>query len=139
MKIKNIMNAVEAGNFHNTLMDRLSDLELKQQELEGKIVAENLKKPEFTQEHIEYWLRSFKDGSIDNIDYVKGVINSFVNSIFVYDAKKDEDRRIVIALNLTDSPVKTLKSSDICYMVDQKELYPNFTLLRTIAIYVFCR
>ena len=45
-----------------------------------------MKKPLLTKERIVYWLTSFKSGNIEDIEYQRRVIDTLVNSVFVYDS-----------------------------------------------------
>ena len=53
-----------------------------------KFAKEELKKPLLNENRIKYWLSSFKSGNVDDEDYQRRVIDTLVNSVYVYD---DED------------------------------------------------
>lgn len=138
-KIDNILKAVEAGMFNPSMTERLTKLEQQQSDLECKIVSEQLKKPEFSQDHIEFYLQSFKGGNIQDTEYVKGMIDALVNSVFVFDAdeKKGNDAKIIIALNLKNTPTKVLTCSDVHKMVDHITCYPNTVTQKYLVIFIF--
>ena len=117
-KVENILEAIEQGIFTPKTKDRLLELESRQTELEDKIVREKLKKPEFTADHIAYWLTKFRQGDIKDFEFRRAVINALVNSVFVYDDDTDPNKkgRIIIALNIKNGPVKTLTRSDVQQM-----------------------
>lgn len=116
-KIERILDAIEDGLYTPKTKERLLDLEAKQSDLETKIVREKLKKPEFTKDHIVFWLSKFRAGDINDFDYKRSVINALVNSVFVYDDKEkgndNHKKKIVIAVNLKNVPVKVLTRSDV--------------------------
>jgi len=60
----------------------------------------------FTKEKIVEWISKYKYGNINNLDYRKEIIDTFVNSVFVYDDK------LVLTYNWTaprPRPCKKLK------------------------------
>lgn len=111
-KIKNLMNAIEQGIITSTIKERMNELELEKNEVEGKIAREEMKKPLLTKERIMYWLYSFKSGDIDDIEYRRRVIDTLVNSVYVYDDGK-KGRRIVFTFNISGQNTATLSCSDI--------------------------
>lgn len=111
-KIKNLMNAIEQGIITSTTKERMNELELEKNEVEGKIAREEMKKPLLTKERIMYWLYSFKSGDIDDIEYRRRVIDTLVNSVYVYD-DGEKGRRIVFTFNISGQNTATLSCSDI--------------------------
>ncbi len=98
--MENILEAIEQGIFTPKTKDRLLELENRQTELEDRmIVREKLKKPEFTADHIAYWLTKFRQGDIQDFEFKRAVINALVNSVFVL--KKPEFTADHIAYWLT--------------------------------------
>lgn len=114
-KIKNIITAIEDGVASSAAKDRLSELENEKNEVEGQIAREEMKKPLLTKERIMYWLHSFRNGDIDDIEYKRRVIDTLVNSVYLFD-DGDKGRRIVITFNLSGQNTATISCSDIaCY------------------------
>lgn len=111
-KIKNIMNAIEQGIVTASTKDRLNELESEQSDLETQIAREETKKPFLTKEHIVYWLLSFKNGDIKDVEYRRKIIDALVNSVYVYD-DGDKGRRIVFTFNISGQNTATLSCSDI--------------------------
>lgn len=139
-KLENLMNAIEAGIFTAKTKERLLDLEAQQSDLEDKIVKEKLKKPEFTKDHVIFWLERFRDGSVDDEDFKKAIVNNLINAVYVYDeTQKGNGGRIAIALNITNRPTKALKSSAVTKLVDQDTQKTNFSILKKIALFWFRR
>ena len=87
-KIKNLVSAIEQGIITSATKDRLDELEQEKSDIEGRIAREEMKKPLLNESRIRYWLTSFKSGNVDDEDYQRRVIDTLVNSVYVYD---DED------------------------------------------------
>ena len=123
-KIKNLMNAIEQGIITSTTKERMNELELEKNEVEGKIAREEMKKPLLTKERIMYWLYSFKSGDIDDIEYRRRVIDTLVNSVYVYD-DGEKGRRIVFTFNISGHNTATLSCSDIACAAPPDGYYTN--------------
>ena len=63
-------------------------------------MKEEMKKPLLTKERIMYWLVSFKSGDINGMNYRHRVIDTLVNSVYVYD-DGSKGRRIVFTFNIS--------------------------------------
>lgn len=122
-KIKNLMNAIEQGIITPTTKERMDELEAEKNDLEGKIAREEMKKPLLTKERIIHWLNSFKSGDIDDIEYRRRVVDTLVNSVYVYD-DGEKGRRIVFTFNISGQNTATLSCSDIACMAPPKKRCP---------------
>lgn len=123
-KIKNIMTAIEQGIITSTTKDRLEELESEKNDIEGRIAREKMKKPLLTKERIMYWLLSFKSGNINDNEYRRRVIDTLVNSVYVYD-DGDNGRRIVLTFNISGQNTATISCSDIACSAPPKGANPN--------------
>lgn len=123
-KIKNIMSAIEQGIFTPTTKDRLEELEQERRTIEGQIAREEMKKPLLSKERIIYWLTSFKSGDIRDIEYQRRIIDTLVNSVFVYD-DGDKGRKIVLTFNVSGANTLTIQCSDIEGIAPPKGANPN--------------
>ena len=123
-KIKNIMTAIEQGIITSTTKDRLMELEEEKNNIESQIAREEMKKPLLTKERIMFWLHSFKSGDIDNVEYRRRVIDTLVNSVYVYD-NGDKGRRFVFTFNISGQNTATLECSDIACFAPPKGANPN--------------
>lgn len=56
------MTAIEQGMITSTTKERLEELELEKNDVDGQIAREEMKKPLLTKERIMYWLVSSKSG-----------------------------------------------------------------------------
>ena len=83
-----------------------------------------MKKPLLNESRIRYWLTSFKSGNVDDEDYQRRVIDTLVNSVYVYD-DEDGGKRIVLTFNLSGNNTATLTSSDIECYAPPKEIRRN--------------
>ncbi len=114
-KIKNLVSAIEQGIITSATKDRLDELEQEKSNIEGLIAREEMKKPLLNENRIKYWLSSFKSGNVNDEDYQRRVIDTLVNSVYVYD-DEDGGKRIMLTFNLSGNNTATLTSSDIgCY------------------------
>lgn len=111
-KIKNLVSAIEQGIISSTTKERLDELEQEKSNIEGLIAREEMKKPLLNENRIKYWLSSFKSGNVDDGEYQRCVIDTLVNSVYVYD-DEDGGKRIVFTFNLSGNNTSTLTSSDI--------------------------
>lgn len=128
-RIKNLLSAVEQGLVTPATKDRLEELEQERRDIEGQIAREEMKKPLLTKERIVYWLTSFKSGNIRDIEYQRRVIDTLVNSVFVYD-DGDKGRKIVLTFNISGSNTLVITSSDIEGLTP-----PNSTYTNTVTLY----
>lgn len=106
------MSAIEQGIITSSTKERLEELELERLNIEGQIAREEMKKPLLSKERIVYWLTSFKSGDIQDIEYQRRIIDTLVNSVFVYD-DDGNGRRIVLTFNISGNNTLTIECSDI--------------------------
>ncbi len=123
-KLKNLMNAIEEGMITPTTKERLEELELEKNDIESQIAHEEIKKPLLTKERIMYWLVSFKSGDISDIEYKRRVIDTLVNSVYVYDDGK-KGRRIVFTFNVSGQNTAAISCSDIACSAPPNSANPN--------------
>jgi site-specific DNA recombinase len=123
-RIKNLISAIEQGIITPTTKERLENLEEERRNLEGQIAKEEIKKPLLTKERIVYWLESFKRGDIKDIEYQRRIIDTLVNSIYVYD-DGDNGRKLVLTFNISGNNTLTIKSSDLQDIIVQNTKNPN--------------
>ena len=95
-EIANIMSAIKAGIITKSTKSELENLEQEQERLELAITKESIQRPLITKEQMKFWIMKFKDMNIDDEDEKQSLINTFVNSIYVYDDK------MVITFNYKD-------------------------------------
>ncbi len=136
-KIKNLMSAIEQGIITSSTKERLEELELERLNIEGQIAREEMKKPLLSKERIVYWLTSFKSGDIQDIEYQRRIIDTLVNSVFVYD-DDGNGRRIVLTFNISGNNTLTIECSDIEGIAPPNK-NRNFDTMRIkVAVLSFC-
>lgn len=85
--IDNVMTAIEKGIITPTTKKRLNELETIKADIEIKIAKEEIQDQTLTKEHIIYWLTNMKKLDLMNEDNKQIIIDTFINSIYVYDDK----------------------------------------------------
>ncbi len=85
--IENMLNAIQQGIITDSTKARLDDLEKQKGELSLSIAMAELQKPKLTREYMECWFDHFRCGDQDSNEYRKRLIDSFVNSVYVFDDK----------------------------------------------------
>ena len=85
--IENMLNAIQMGVLTQSTKERLESLEKQRDELKVSILTEELQKPRLSKESIIAWIDQFRYGDRDSAEYQKRVIDSFVNSVYVFDDK----------------------------------------------------
>ena len=111
-RIKNILDLMEEGIATSSTKDRLLELEAYAAGLQDNIEYEKIKKPSLSKEHIIFWLNSFKNGDINDIEYCRRVIDTLVNRVYVYDTDDGNGRKIVIAFNTTQNSTAEVSFAD---------------------------
>lgn len=124
-KLKNILSAIEQGIFTSSTKERLEELEEERRDLERQIVKEQMKKPVLTKERIMFWLESFRKGNMKDIEYQRRIVDTLLNSVYVYDEGNTE-RKLVLMFNISGSKAVTITSSDIERTAPLNCAYPNY-------------
>ena len=94
--LKNLLKAIEAGIFTPTTKERMEELERQKEELNISLIRAQMAQPVFTKEEIVKWISRFKYGNINDKAYQREMIDTFLNSVYVYDDK------IVFTYNFRD-------------------------------------
>ena len=121
-EIRNVMKAIRQGIITETTKECLEDLETQRDSLKASILQLQLERRKFTKEEIVEWISKYKYGNINDLDYRKEIIDTFVNSVFVYDDK------LVLTYNykdgsqtLTLQEIESALSSNLTSMCPPKE------------------
>ena len=104
--IENIINAIQQGIFTQSTKQRLDELEERKSQLEVEILQEEMQKPLLTREQVLFWLHRFRTLDITDPDHRQRLVDSFVNSICLYDDK------IILMFNYKEGS-KTISLADI--------------------------
>ena len=94
--INNILDALQMGIVTASTKQRLEELEQRKADLETALMTEEAEHPTLTKEQIRFWIEKFKDGDITDIQYKQRLIDTYVNSVYLYDDK------LVITYNVRD-------------------------------------
>ncbi len=115
-----MLNAIQMGVVTLSTKQRLEDLEKRKSEIEVAILNEEIEHPILTKEQIIFWISQFKDGNIDDEEYKRRIIDTFVNSVYLYDDK------IVITYNFKDGTrtisLEEVENSDLAQNASPKTL-----------------
>ena len=74
-----------SGIITDSTKQRLEELEANKKELETNIAIEELQKPMLTKDQILFWLYKFRKLDVTKLESRRRLVDSFVNSIIVYD------------------------------------------------------
>lgn len=125
--IDRLVSAIEAGAFNDRIKSRLDDLNAQKAQITASIAELELASGfRLTRDHIAFFLRQFRDADLNDRACQKRLVQTFVNSVFVYDDK------IKIVFNYTaDSNTVTL---DVVDSTDSGSGFVHSTECSTIAI-----
>ena len=82
----NILKAIEEGIITPTTKDRLLELEGEHEKLVGQIALEKAGLKDVTREQVVFWLKSLKEGDIEDKKYQAALIDTFVIAAYVAEA-----------------------------------------------------
>jgi len=85
--IQNLLNAIQQGILTRSTKERLETLEASKDDLETKIACEKLAKPKLSEDFVRHWLLNFRKLDMTKKEHRKMLIDTFVNSIYLYDDK----------------------------------------------------
>lgn len=108
LSLDNLTKAIEGGEVPQTLVKRMVELEKEKKTLEKELKREEKTVTLLDKELVVNWLEQFKNGSIEDEEFRKSLIDMLVNSVTVWD-EPDGDCTVRIAYNLTDLPTKTYR------------------------------
>ena len=118
-EIRNVMKAIRQGIITETTKECLEELETQRDSLKASIAQLALERRKFTKEEIVDWISRYKDGNINDPDYRREIIDTFVNSVYVYDDK------LLLTYNYKDgSQTLTLKEIEAALSSDLTSMCP---------------
>ena len=85
--INNMLNAIQMGVLTASTKERPEKLEMQREELKLSILQAQMARPRYTKEQVVSWISRFKYGNVDDPQYQKQIIDTFINSIYVFDDK----------------------------------------------------
>lgn len=129
-RIKNIIDLMEQGIATPSTKERLLELESQKADLITRIATEDMKKPLLSKERIMFWLCSFRNGDTNNPEYRRRVIDTLLNSIYVYDINDGKGRRFVFTFNISGQNTATIDVSDIACFAPPNYAQSNHLFVR---------
>ena len=112
----------------------LEQLETQREGLKCSILQARMERPKYTKEEIIQWISKYRYGNIDDADYRKEIIDTFLNSIYVY------DDRLVFTCNYRDgTETLTLKDIEAVFGSDLKNCAPPNEPLHEDAYAFSCK
>jgi len=133
-EIRNVMKAIRQGIITETTKECLEDLENQRDTLKTSILQLQLERRKFTKEEIVEWISKYKYGNINDLDYRKEIIDTFVNSVFVYDDK------LVLTYNYKDgSQTLTLQEIESALSSNLTSMCPPYKVHSIEWAFSFCQ
>lgn len=80
--IDNMLNAIQMGVLTASTKERLEKLEMQREDLKLSILQAQMARPRYTKEQVVSWISRFKYGNVDDPQYQKQIIDTFINSIY---------------------------------------------------------
>ena len=118
--IANLLSAIEQGIITSATKNRMAELEGLKIDLEVKIVREEIQTQILTKDQVKFWLKNMEKLDLASIDNRQRIINTFVNSIYVYEDRFEvnfncregfekiplDTERFVSCLEIVGEPIK---------------------------------
>lgn len=83
--LDNMMRAIEAGIFNELTKARMEELMASKKDLEEAIRLQELTTTEYSIDQVRAWLQELISGDLDDPEYTKQLIKTFVSAVYVYD------------------------------------------------------
>ena len=129
--LNNLLKAIEEGIITSTTKQRMLELEQTRDEINLKLIKEEMKKPTITKEGLMLWLKQIQTMSLETKEHKQRLIDIFVNAVYLYDDK------LVIAFNYKEA-TKTVSLKEVNGSIIECSGAPNNKgrLLPPFIIYV---
>ena len=85
--IDNLVYAIQSGILTEATKERLETLEDERRSIKASINKAMIERPIYTKEELISWISHFKYGDIKDKKFQKEVVDTFLNSVYVYDDK----------------------------------------------------
>lgn len=85
--LENLLDAIQQGLLTPSTKKRLDALEARKEELEAGIMEAELNKPRYTKDEMVCYISQFKYGDTEDKEYQRRIIDTFINSIYLFDDK----------------------------------------------------
>lgn len=115
-QIENFTSAIGQGIISQALLDKLQQAEQSKAEMLDKLSDLEAQRPAFSKEQIEFYLFQLK-GQLDDPDFAKRLIDTFVERVEVYDDPDDKNSgHLIIKYRLLDSSMVRLSSQHLRHL-----------------------
>lgn len=94
--INNMLAAIEAGIITPSTKTRLTELEAERAQIEKGIAQQLISEPSLDRDQVVYFLERFRNGDITDESYRVFLVDTFLNSVYLYDNNK-----LILLLNYT--------------------------------------
>ena len=105
--IDNLVRAIENGLLTDEIDLRLRQLSEEKAAYQDELAAAQAVQPVIPRETVVAWMKMFKAGDVDNLDYCRRLIEVFVNKIILYDDK------LIITYNYSGDNVEEVPINEI--------------------------
>ena len=117
--IENMLNAIQMGILTESTKERLEQLEEQKKSLKLSITQTQIERPRYTKPQIVDWISRFKYGNVNDPNYQHQIIDTFINSIYVFDDK------LAFTYNFHDgTETITLKEIEAAFGSDLSQVAP---------------
>jgi len=106
-QVENMVSAIAQGIITKSTKQKLDELEREKEDIEIKLLQEEMSVKILTREQILFWLHKFRGMDVSQRDVRVRLIDCFVNAVYVYD-----DGKYVATLNYKDG-AETVKPEEI--------------------------
>ena len=86
--INNMLAAIEAGIITPSTKTRLTELEAERAQIEKGIAQQLISEPSLNRDQVVYFLERFRNGDITDESYRVFLVDTFLNSVYLYDNNK---------------------------------------------------
>lgn len=137
--INNMLAAIEAGIITPSTKTRLTELEAERAQIEKGIAQQLISEPSLDRDQVVYFLERFRNGDITDESYRVFLVDTFLNSVYLYDNNK-----LILLLNYTGENSKVtleLVESAIDAKLKSSGFAPMTALLipRSYAVFFYIR
>ena len=91
---KLFVRKAEIGIVTKSTKEHLDELESERERIESDILKEQIQRDLLSQEQIDFWLRSMKKLNLATNDNKRRLVDTFVNSVYLYD-----DNKAIVSFN----------------------------------------
>ncbi|MFR5787274.1 MAG: hypothetical protein ACLUHE_09315 [Christensenellales bacterium] len=131
--IENMLNAIQMGILTPSTKTRLEELESQRESLKVSIMQAELEKPSTPRNRSSVGSTDSSTGNVDDIEYQRQIIDTFINAIYVYDDK------LVFTYNFKDgTETVPLKAVEDAFGSDLTQVAPQTQEIRTSSRLGMC-